>query len=111
MYTPTFFFFFFYSTNTIDTVNEISRFTNCFPRKNENIDKNPRLKNFSAGTIVTRCIPGAINWQLLSMEITQCTIRVPIFTRMFTHRMEHRDRSNVSSQLRHVRYSKEIAPE
>lgn len=56
MYTPTFFFFFFYSTNTIDTVNEIKIGLQIVPRKNENIDKNPRLKNFSAGTIVIRCI-------------------------------------------------------
>lgn len=36
--------FSFYSTNIIDTANEISRGLQIIPRKNENIDKNPRLK-------------------------------------------------------------------
>lgn len=44
--------FSFYSTNIIDTANEISRGLQIIPRKNENIDKNP-FKNFSAGTIVS----------------------------------------------------------
>lgn len=78
--------FSFYSTNIIDTANEISRGLQIIPRKNENIDKNPRLK---ISPPVRSLVYRAINWQLVSMEITQCTIRVSIFTRMFIHRMEH----------------------